>query len=41
MTAVTHVYEDHWGAIIDHADAGYVEIRWYDTTSAMSVVMLL
>lgn len=37
MTAVTNVYEDRWGAIIDHADAGYVEIRWYDTTSAMSV----
>lgn len=37
MTAVTHIYEDRWGAIIDHADAGYVEIRWYDTTVAMSV----
>jgi uncharacterized protein YodC (DUF2158 family) len=37
MTAVTHVYEDRWGAIIDHAGAGFVEIRWYDTTSAMSV----
>lgn len=36
MAAVTHVYEDRWGGIIDHADAGYVEIRWYDTTSAMS-----
>ena len=36
MPAVTHVYEDRWGAIIDHADAGYLEIRWYDTTSAMS-----
>jgi len=37
MRAVTHVYEDRWGAIIDHADAGYVEIRWYDTTGVMSV----
>ena len=34
--AVTHVYEDRFGAVIDHADAGYLEIRWYDTTEAMS-----
>jgi hypothetical protein len=34
--AVTHVYEDHFGAVIDRADAGYLEIRWYDTTEDMS-----
>lgn len=34
--AVNHVYEDAFGAVIDHADAGYLEIRWYDTTEAMS-----
>jgi uncharacterized protein YodC (DUF2158 family) len=34
--AVTYVYEDRFGAVIDHADDGYVEIRWYDTTEAMS-----
>ena len=33
---VTNVYEDRFGAMIDHADAGYVEIRWYDATEAMS-----
>ena len=37
MPAVTHAYEDRWGAIIDHSDAGYIEVRWYDTTSAMTV----
>jgi hypothetical protein len=34
--AVTYVYEDRFGAVIDHADAGYLEIRWYDTTEDMS-----
>jgi hypothetical protein len=34
--AVTHVYDDRFGGVIDHADAGYVEIRWYDTTEEMS-----
>lgn len=34
--ASTQVYEDRFGAVIDHAGAGYVEIRWYDTTEAMS-----
>ena len=33
---VTHVYEDRFGEVIDHADAGYLEIRWYDTTDEMS-----
>jgi hypothetical protein len=36
MTGVTHVYEDRWGAVIDHGDADYLEIHWYDTTSGMS-----
>ena len=34
--AVTHLYEDTFGAVIDHADGGYLELRWYDTTEAMS-----
>ena len=33
---VTYVYEDRFGGVIDHADADYVEVRWYDTTEAMS-----
>jgi uncharacterized protein YodC (DUF2158 family) len=33
---VTYVYEDRFGGVIDHADAGYVEVRWYDATEAMS-----
>ena len=36
MTPATQLYEDRWGAVIDHPDEGYVEIRWYDTTEAMS-----
>jgi len=36
MAALTHVYEDRWGEVIDHADAGYVEIRWYDATESMT-----
>jgi hypothetical protein len=35
--AVTQVYEDQFGAVTDRADAGYVEIRWYDATEAMAV----
>jgi len=35
--AVTQVYEDRFGAVTDRADAGYVEIRWYDTTETMTV----
>jgi hypothetical protein len=34
--AVTQVYEDRFGAVLDHVDDGYLEIRWYDTTEAMS-----
>jgi hypothetical protein len=36
--AITQVYEDRFGAVTDHADAGYLEIRWYDTTEDMSAV---
>ena len=38
MKAATlnHVYEDRFGEVIDHADDGYLEIRWYDTTEDMS-----
>jgi hypothetical protein len=30
------VYEDRFGAIIDYPSADRIEIRWYDTTSAMT-----
>lgn len=30
------VYEDPWGSIIDRPEAGYLEIRWYDSTAAMT-----
>jgi hypothetical protein len=36
MSAVSQVYDDRWGAVLDHADAGYIEIRWYDATEDMS-----
>jgi hypothetical protein len=32
---VTHVWDDRFGAVIDHDD-GYLEIRWYDATEDMS-----
>ena len=34
--AASHVYEDIWGEVIDHPDADFLEIRWYDSTSDMS-----
>jgi hypothetical protein len=34
--AITHVWEDRFGAVIEHADARYLEVRWYDTTEEMS-----
>jgi hypothetical protein len=34
--AATQIYEDRFGAVIDHTDAGYLEIRWYDATEDMS-----
>ena len=36
MTDVEHVYEDRWGEIIDRPATELVELRWYDTTAAMS-----
>ena len=36
MTTSVIVYEDKWGEIIDRPDSKLVEIRWYDTTRAMS-----
>jgi hypothetical protein len=36
MTDVEHVYEDQWGEIIDRPATDLVELRWYDTTAAMS-----
>ena len=29
------VYEDEFGEIIDRADLGLIEIRWYDSTSRL------
>lgn len=34
--ACEQVYEDTYGAVIDHGNEGFIEIRWYDTTSEMS-----
>ena len=36
MATARIVYHDQWGEIIDRPDDACVEIRWYDTTSAMS-----
>jgi len=30
------VYEDRWGEIIDRPDADLIEIRWYDSTAALT-----
>ena len=35
MTGATHLYADRWGEILDRPQEGCVEIRWFDTTSAM------
>jgi len=34
MAAV--VYEDRWGEVLDRPSLDLVELRWFDTTSAMS-----
>jgi len=31
-----HLYGDEWGDIIDRGDAGYLEIRWFDSTRDMT-----
>jgi hypothetical protein len=36
MADAEHVYEDRWGEIIDRPAQELVELRWYDTTAAMS-----
>ena len=36
MAKAVHVYADHWGQIIDWPDAGFIEIRWFDTTRDMT-----
>jgi hypothetical protein len=36
MTDVEHLSEDRWGEIIDRPATELVELRWYDTTAAMS-----
>lgn len=36
MTRAQHLHDDQWGGIIDRPDAGYIEIRWYDTTRDMT-----
>jgi hypothetical protein len=36
MTHATQLYEDRWGEVIDRPHAGYVEIRWYDSTQSMT-----
>ena len=30
------VFEDAYGAVIDHQNEGFIEIRWYDTTAEMT-----
>ncbi|WP_136658984.1 hypothetical protein [Nitratireductor sp. XY-223] len=36
MTEARIVHTDRWGDIIDRPAGGCVEIRWFDTTSAMA-----
>jgi len=36
MAEARHVYEDSWGEIVARPELGLVELRWYDTTAAMS-----
>ncbi len=30
------VYGDEWGEVVDRADLGLIELRWFDTTAAMT-----
>ena len=32
------VYGDEWGEIVDRPDLGHIELRWFDTTVAMTKV---
>ena len=36
MASAEIVHDDTWGQIIDYAGAGYIEIRWFDTTERMT-----
>ena len=36
MGEAKHVYEDEYGEIIDRPSSDLVELRWFDSTSAMS-----
>ena len=35
MSKAEQLYEDQWGAVIDHPESDAIEIRWYDTTRDM------
>jgi hypothetical protein len=36
MDSVIVLFEDEWGAILDRVGAGYLELRWFDTTESMT-----
>ena len=36
MDSVIVLFEDRWGAILDRANAGYLELRWFDSTAEMT-----
>ncbi|MDQ6882944.1 MAG: hypothetical protein M3077_01725 [Candidatus Dormibacteraeota bacterium] len=36
MVDSKHVYEDEWGEIIDRPSRDLIELRWFDSTVAMS-----
>ena len=36
MSGSSLVYEDRWGEILDRPQLDVVELRWFDTTSAMT-----
>lgn len=36
MERVTVLHEDKWGSVIDRMPAGYLEIRWFDSTDEMT-----
>lgn len=36
MDRVTVLFEDEWGSILDRPAAGYLELRWFDTTEHMT-----
>ena len=36
MSTPSVVIDNQWGAVIEYPESGVLEIRWYDTTGAMS-----